>query len=126
MLRRSVMLVLVLNLAALVPVPLSACAILSGMQVPCQCPMAMPCGPGVKTMNQNGDPVISCHCIGSGSPIPQGLENATAPEPQMIATNRVFHARAGFVWTSRAFAAEAGNSEVGPPTLQAQLCVFLI
>jgi hypothetical protein len=126
MLRRSLAMVSILSLLALVPLPLSACTVLSGLGGPCCCPMLMPSGPMTETHAGNSDPAISCHCVQSGAPAPNALQSATEPAPALLATSFVSLA-VPIRQASRASLSDAlAVSQLGPPGGRAGLCVYLI
>jgi hypothetical protein len=124
--RRLLALALILNLMALVPVPLSACAVLSHLEGQCQCSMPTHCAPVPVTQNRNSGPAISCHCIQTGAPFPNALQNAATPAPAVVATNVALPALANLqaIPTGRIDALSV--SHLGPPGGRAGLCVFLI
>ena len=127
MVRRGIVLALALNLLALVPLPLAACAIASGLEGQCQCPMTMmQCEGTMKSAMPNSGPQISCRCIEAGAPFPQARERALNPTPSLLATNFV----APVSPNQPDFRANSASSRAipdpGPPGGQARLCVFLI
>lgn len=127
MVRRGIAAALILNLLALVPAPLSACAILAGLDGPCQCPMTrMNCGTSAQPPARNGSPAISCLCIQSGAPSPDAIQNAVSPTPALLASNFVSatapHQAASLSGIRNTIIA----SDLAPPGGQARLCVFLI
>ena len=126
MVRRGIILALVLNLLALAPVPLSACAVLAGLDGPCQCPMTMQCGPTFQTATRNSSPVISCLCIQSAAPFPQAIQSAVNPMPALLALNFVSPAATHQPASQAGFPATIAASDLAPPAGQARLCVFLI
>jgi hypothetical protein len=126
MLRRLLSLTLALNLVVLVPVPLSACAVLAGLDGPCQCPMTMQCGPTSQAATQSSGPVISCLCIQTGEPFPQAIQSAVNPMPALLALNFVSPAAPNQPASQAGFLATIASSDLAPPGGQARLCVFLI
>lgn len=126
MLRRCLALALMLNLIALVPTPLAACAVLSGLGGPCQCSTPTRCGPELARQNRRSGPSISCRCIQAGGPFPQAVQNSTNAAPVAVTVGLVVPAAAsaGIVRTSAP--GTAFTSQFGPPGGRAGLCVFLI
>lgn len=126
MVRRSLVLILILNLVALVPLPASACALLSGLDGPCQCSMPANCQPMLATQSADSGPAISCHCILSGFPFPEALQSTANPMPAFLATSFVSpivpNAQSSFARPRATLAV----SQLGPPGGRAGLCVFLI
>jgi hypothetical protein len=126
MLRRGLIMALVLNLVALVPVPLSACAILSGLDGQCQCPVTKECGRSAQTAARNSGPVISCLCVQSEAPFPQAVQSAINPAPIVLAVNFVLPAAPDPLASRAALTSMLAASDLAPPGGQARLCVFLI
>lgn len=126
MLRRGLILALVLNLVALVPVPLSTCAVLSGLGGQCQCPVEKECGPAARTVAGSSGPVISCLCVQSEAPFPQAVQSVTSAVPALLTTSFV-SPRAPNELVSRAvLSTTLAAADLAPPDGQARLCVFLI
>lgn len=126
MLRRILALVLILNLVALVPLPLSACAVISGLDGPCQCSMPPHCDPAMAMPGQNNGTAISCHCIQSGAPFPNALQNGVNPAPVVLATNLVIPAPTNRLAMRTGRIDTLSVSHLGSPGGRAGLCVFLI
>jgi hypothetical protein len=124
--RRGLILALVLNLVALVPVPISACAMLAGLDGPCQCPMTMNCGPATQPAAPNGSPAISCLCIQSAAPSPEAIPNALNPVPALLASNFISAVAPNQLAARALFRSTITASDLAPPAGQARLCVFLI
>ena len=124
--RRGLILTLALNLVALVPVPLSACAILAGLDGPCQCPMTMSCGPAAQPAARNGSAAISCLCIQSGEPSPEAIQSAASPTPALLTSNFVSITGPHQPASGARFPSTITPSDLAPPGGQALLCVFLI
>jgi hypothetical protein len=124
--RRGLILTLALNLVALVPLPLSACAMFAGLDGPCQCPMTMPCGTAAQPASRNSGPAISCLCIQSGEPSPEAIQNAANPTPALLASNFVSVAAPDQLASRANFPSTITASDLAPPPGQARLCVFLI
>ena len=126
MFRRGFILALVLNLVALVPVPLSACAVLSGLDGQCQCPVTKECGRSAQTVARNSGPVISCLCVQSEAPFPQAVQSVASPMPALLATSFVSPRAPNELVFRAGFPAPLAASDLAPPDDQARLCVFLI
>jgi hypothetical protein len=124
--RRGLILALVLNLVALVPLPLSACAMFAGLDGPCQCPMTMHCGPAAQTAARNSGPAISCLCIQSGEPSPEAIQNAGSLTPALLASSFVSVTVPHQATSQAHFPGTITASDLAPPGSQARLCVFLI
>lgn len=123
MVRRSLGLAVALNLLLLVPLPLAACAIASGLDGPCQCPMTN-CGPMMATGAGDGGPVISCLCIRAAAPLPAAAQVAGNPPPALGAVNR---ARALPIAPSFPAACVAiRNPQYSPPALYTLYASLLI
>lgn len=125
MVRRVLALALILNLLALVPLPLSACAVVSGLDGQCQCSTPERCEPSLQTRSRKSGPAISCHCIQTQAPFPNALQIASHPAPAVLTSSLVAPAvpdRQAF----QAGMADAFFSHLGPPGGRAALCVFLI
>lgn len=124
--RRSLILALVVVVAAMGPLPLSACAMLTSPADSCQYPTAMQLDSIPGTSHRDRAAIISCHCIDSGTPIPQALESATSPAPELVAISPVSSAPISLLWNSQETVTEVEGLYLGAPAKQARLCVFLI
>lgn len=124
MARRSLILALMFNLATLVPLPLSACAILTGLQGPCQCPMMMQ-GEGV-TRAQSRGAMISCRCIEASAPIPKAEIGGTNSPSTLLAGIFSVLSTPKQVTSSANSPSALVVAALGPPKLRAQLCIFLL
>jgi hypothetical protein len=125
MARRVLALALILNLLALVPVPLSACAVVSGLDAQCQCSTPERCEPSLQTRSRKSGPAISCHCIQSQAPFPNALQNASHPVPAIL-TSTFATPAVPDRQVLQASLTDAFFSHLGPPGGRAALCVFLI
>jgi hypothetical protein len=124
--RRGLILTLALNLVALAPVPLSACAILSGLDGPCQCSMMIQSGAmSTAATSSNNSPAMSCHCIQSAAPSPKAVQIVASPTPVLLASS-VVSLTTPQQLASRAHFLGATASDLASPGRQARLCVFLI
>lgn len=124
--RRSLIFALVVVVAAMGPLPLSACTMLTSLADFCQHSTAMQIDSTPGTSHRDRAAIISCHCINSGTPIPQALESATSPAPELVATSPVSSAPISLHWNSQETVTEVEGFYLGAPAKQARLCVFLI
>jgi hypothetical protein len=127
MVRRGLALILILNLLALVPLPLSACAVASGLDGQCQCSMPSRCNPmASKSQSAKNGPAVSCRCIQAEAPFPNAVQSAGHPIPALLAGNFVAPAVANPPVSRAALSETLAVLHLGPPGGRAALCVFLI
>lgn len=126
MVRRFLLVLLALSLAAIIPIPLSACAILSPLRGPCQCPLTMQCGPGFRENAGNEGPAISCRGIVSESATPQNFEKTGQPAPEFVAVSAVSIPRVNLNRGVQRAVPEIERLKLSPTANQARICIFLI
>ncbi len=124
MVRRSLTLAVVINLLVLVPLPLLPCAILSGLNGPCQCQM-MNSG-SMLSKPAGSSAAISCSCVQVGAPFPNAIQSMTSPAPALVATGFVRPSQPISAASRQAFPRMLIASQLGPPGGRVGLHVFLI
>lgn len=127
MLRRGLALILILNLLALVPLPLSACAIASGLDGQCQCAVMRGCeSMRMTTPSRKTGSAVLCHCVEAGAPFPSAVQNAAHPIPALLAGNFVAPAVPNPPASRAGLSETLSVSHFSPPGGRTALCVFLI
>ncbi len=126
MLRRGLMAILVLNLAVLVPLPLSACAIAAGLDGPCQCTMPMHGNAMPQVRSSSSGPAISCRCVEAEAPFPDAVQNVRNHAPTVSISRLVSVAMPKPVISRAELSGTPATSHLGPPGGRAGLCIFLI
>jgi hypothetical protein len=124
MIRRGIVLIVALNLLALMPLPLSPCAILAGLDGPCQCMMMN--GGSIPAMPASGAPAVSCLCVQVAPPFPSAVEQAASPVPIVVTSSLALPAVPNPPALQTRFPSLIEISQLGPPGGRARLCVFLI
>ena len=123
MLRRSLIVLLIAAVAALVtPVSLNACAMMSGHNRGCCCPNGMAMG---LTSAQARHPGVSCECTIGSRPTPK-LAAPKALLPPALAAAPAAVVQATTATRSRALERMRPTSVPPIARAQARLCAFLI
>ncbi len=126
MLRRTIVFNLAFCLVSLVPLPLAACAIASGLEGQCQCPMMMQCAGMANSAATMGGAQISCQCVETAAPFPPALQNATTPAPSLLTASFLPPGLPSATVSFSSIADVPAKASPGPPGGRAGLCVFLI